>query len=642
MTENVSGPHTDSAFRTGQAHLPIREISNVPLGAAYLGEGLCSFCVWAPAVTTVEVCLGATQARREKMVCEKGYHWTVLPDVRPGTPYLYRLGSGPLRPDPASRYQPETVHGLSAVVDPKFAWTDEAWRGMAFSDFVLYEIHVGTFTPQGTFDGAIERLPELRELGVTAIEIMPVSQFPGSRNWGYDGVLPFAVQNSYGGPDSFKRLIAAAHRQSLAVILDVVYNHFGPEGNYLREFGPYYTDTYKIPWGDAVNFDGEYSDEVRRFFLENARYWQKDFHLDGLRLDAVHAMRDSSAMPFLQELARSAKAEAERSGRPFYLIAESDLNDPRIIRTEALGGFGLHAQWSDDFHHCLHVLLTEEQSGYYQDFGGVRQMAKVFREGYAYTGQYSPFRKRRHGHQATGTAPCQFIVCSQNHDQIGNRCAGDRLASFLPFEKLKMAAAGVVLSPFIPMLFMGEEYGERAPFQYFVSHEDPSLIEAVRRGRRREFAGFNWADEAPDPFDVSTFDRCKCQWPRSGVDHQPRKLREFYRELLRMRRMIGLHRYPNPVATEAQSQGDSLLLVCYSDASSRFWVLFNFAPTAEELFLERDCSRSTVLLSSAEVRWGGSIGAAPQIRSRGKKLLIELPPTCVVVLGAPDAPKMGW
>jgi maltooligosyltrehalose trehalohydrolase len=505
-------------------------------GADYLGGGRCCFTVWAPFTDKVEVRIVSP---RESIVelerDEHGYHQGIIEEVEPGSLYLYRLGGGKERPDPASRFQPQGVHGPSQIVNPDFSWDDHGWTGLALRDYIIYELHVGSFTPEGTFAAVIPHLQNLKNLGITAIELMPVAQFPGSRNWGYDGTYPFAVQNSYGGPDGLKHLIDGCHQVGLAVVLDVVYNHLGPEGNYLAEFGPYFTDRYRGPWGHPINFDGPYSDEVRRFFLENGLYWVKEFHLDGLRIDAVHGILDFSAFPFLEELAVAVHDLAERLSRQVYLIAESDLNDSRIVRPRELGGFGIDAQWNDDFHHALHTLFTKEDTGYYQDFGELQHLVKAFREGFVYRGDYSIYRKRRHGNSSRRLTAEKFVVFSQNHDQIGNRAQSERLSALVSFEALKLAAAVVLLSPFIPLLFMGEEYGETAPFYYFVSHSDADLVEAVRRGRREEFVAFRWQGEPPDPQDEATFLQCKLD-PELRFQGQHEILYNFYSELIRRRR----------------------------------------------------------------------------------------------------------
>lgn len=427
---------------------PSLDVSPLPLGATPLADGGCAFVLWAPFAEKAELHLvHPVEALHPLTKTDRGYHIGLVQGVEPGAGYFFRLDGKTDYPDPASRYQPDGVHGASEVMDVTFGWEDATWFGLPLGEYIIYELHVGTFTPEGTFEAIIPHLAELKHLGITAIELMPVAQFPGSRNWGYDGVGLFAVQNSYGGPIGLKKLINACHAYGLAVVLDVVYNHLGPEGNYLRAFGPYFSEEYRTFWGPALNFDGPDSDEVRRFFLENALQWQRDFHIDALRLDAVHAIRDASAIPFLQELAAVTNGETEKLNRRFYLIAESDLNNPRIILPEISGGFGLDAQWSDDFHHCLHVLLTGEQSGYYADFGGLSSLAKFFREGYTYTGEYSQTRRRRHGMRAPLNSAKQFVVFAQNHDQIGNRMLGERLTHLTSFEDLKLVAACVMLSP---------------------------------------------------------------------------------------------------------------------------------------------------------------------------------------------------
>ena len=477
------------------------------LGARYLGGGRTEFLVWAPVPDRVELHLGSPGERVVEMERgPRGYWSAVAEDVEPGARYFYLLDGERDRPDPASRYQPEGVHGPSQVIGDILA-DGGSWRGLAIEDYIFYELHVGTFTPEGTLESAIAELDGLADLGVTAVELMPVAQFPGERDWGYDGVLPFAVQNSYGGPPALRRFVQECHARSLAVVLDVVYNHFGPEGNYMREFGHYFSRRYETPWGEAINFDGPDSDEVRRFFIENALYWIHEFHVDALRLDAVQAIYDRSASPFLRQLAAAVRASSHRLGRRVYAIPESDLNDPALVRAPELGGHGFDAQCSDDFHHALHALLTGERSGYYQDFGHIRHLVKAYRDGFVYTGQYSKYRRRTHGNDSRATPGARLVVFSQNHDQVGNRTMGERLITLAGFETAKLAAGAIILSPFLPLIFMGEEWGATAPFQYFVSHCDPGLIEAVRSGRKQEFANFTWAGEPPDPASEETFRR---------------------------------------------------------------------------------------------------------------------------------------
>jgi maltooligosyltrehalose trehalohydrolase len=468
---------------------------------------------------------------------EKGLFSRRESGLRDGQRYHYSLDGGPCRPDPCSLWQPEGVNGPSAVVDTtRFQWSDDSWRGVKRSDLIFYELHVGTFTPRGTFAEIVPRLPALRELGVTAIQLMPVAQFPGSRNWGYDGVLPYSTQDSYGGPWELQRLVDACHSAGLAIFLDVVYNHLGPEGNYLNDFGPYFTDKYRTPWGLAINFDGLGSDEVREYFTGNARMWLREFHFDGLRLDAVHSIFDFSARHILRALQETADEVAEEQHREIHLVAESDLNDPRLLTGPAQGGYGLALQWSDDFHHALHAYLTGERQGYYQDFGTPEQIAHVMRQPFLFVGQYSAFRGRRHGAACDGFPGDRFVVCLQNHDQVGNRAKGDRLTSLLaePAQR-RLAASLLLFNPYVPLLFMGQEYDEDAPFPFFCSFSDESLLAAVRAGRKQEFETLQSAANIPDPGAEQTFESARLTWSwpegsgRAGI-------RRLYQDLLRARR----------------------------------------------------------------------------------------------------------
>jgi maltooligosyltrehalose trehalohydrolase len=538
------------------------------LGANLIAPGRCEFRVWAPNVETVELHVVAPDERRVTLTKNaRGYHEATI-DAGEGTRYFFNV-NGDNRPDPASRLQPEGVHGPSEVVAREFDWHDAGWKGVALEDYVVYELHVGTFTREGTFDAIIEHLDALKDLGITAVELLPVAQFPGTRNWGYDGVYIGAAQNSYGGPAGLKRLADACHARGLALLLDVVYNHLGPEGNYLSQYGPYFTDRYKTPWGLAINFDGPHSDDVRWFFIHNALQWIDEFHIDGLRVDAVHAIVDHTAEPFLQDLTAAVRERAAALGRRIYTIAESDLNDPRVITPKDDLGLGFDSQWCDDFHHSLHTLLTGERDGYYIGFGRTSDLARTLTTGYLYTGQHSPYRGRKYGATPKTRDGRQFVVFAQNHDQVGNRFLGDRLSTIVSPAKLRLAAAAVVLSPFIPMLFMGEEYGETAPFQYFTSHGDEELIEAVRKGRAEEFDDFDWEGEPPDPHDEQTFHRSKLtREEQSG-------LRDLYRDLFRLRREIAALRSLDLDAVETHAdderrtlvvqRGDTLLAFNFSD-----------------------------------------------------------------------------
>jgi maltooligosyltrehalose trehalohydrolase len=575
-------------------------------GPVCLDPARTRFTVWAPNRLSVDVQLNPPDGPFLRLTkTSQGYHSAIIPNAPPNTPYLYRLDRKLLRPDPASPLQPSGVHGPSSVVSQNFPWTDAHWTGLPLRDYVIYELHVGTFTPAGTFRGILPRLKYLKSLGVTAIEIMPVAQFPGSRNWGYDGAHLFAVQNSYGGPLGLKQLVNACHTTGLAVILDVVYNHLGPEGNYLADFGPYFTDRYRTPWGLALNFDGPHSDHVRHFFIQNALRWQSEFHIDALRLDAVHAICDTSATPFLANLAHATTNQADRTGRRFHLIAESDLNDVRILLPPSLSGSGLHAQWSDDFHHSLHVLLTHESSGYYSDFDGLHSLARTFRDGYAYTGQFSQHRRRSHGNSPHLANPRQFIVCSQNHDQIGNRMLGDRLSSLIDFESLKLAAATTLLSPFIPLLFMGEEYGESNPFLYFTSHSDPALANAVSEGRMNEFASFRWKGNVPDPQDPASFQRCILR--HSRIRQQPhRTLLRFYTRLIRLRHSL-------PAITEAEKDSieitpldrPQILTAHYRHATGDLLLILAFSNVPATALVPVPRGTWRLLIDSATRDWNG-------------------------------------
>ncbi|HEV2355897.1 MAG TPA: malto-oligosyltrehalose trehalohydrolase, partial [Puia sp.] len=502
----------------------------IPIGARYAPDST-AFIVWSP-FRSVELVLTGPPPVVHRMDRDEWGYWHCRAQVVPGSRYLFRLEGRDSFPDPAALQQPEGVHGPSAVIDlAGFAWEDEGWTGIPLANMIIYELHTGVFTASHDFDGIITKLDHLTDLGVNAIELMPLAQFPGDRNWGYDGVYPFAIQQSYGGIDGLRRLVNAAHQKGVAVVVDVVYNHFGPEGNYLSQYGPYFNDEYRTPWGSAINFDGAWSDEVRNFFFENARLLLEDLRVDALRLDAVHAIKDFSAIPFVQQLKELAADIQRRTGRHKLLIAELDLNDPRYIHPPAKGGYGLDGQWVDEFHHALRTLLTGERKGYYEDFGEVNHLEKAFRNTYVYDGAYSPHRHRTFGNHADACPYEQFVVFDQNHDQVGNRACGDRLTGNLSKAQLRLAAATVLLSPYVPLLFMGEEYAERNPFPYFVSFEDPALIRAIREGRASEFAGLaGGAPKIPDPASPETFARAVLSW---DID---RPMLECYKELIRLRK----------------------------------------------------------------------------------------------------------
>ncbi|HBO70744.1 MAG TPA: malto-oligosyltrehalose trehalohydrolase [Deltaproteobacteria bacterium] len=604
------------------------------LGATLLPGGGCAFLVHAPSAKTVEVRLltpveGFFPLERD----ERGYHRGVVGEAGTGSLYLYRLDGERERPDPASRFQPDGVHGPSCVTDPgAFRWEDREWAGLPLEEVALYELHVGTFTPEGTFGAILPRLDSLKELGVTAIELMPVAQFPGSRNWGYDGVYPFAVQGSYGGPEGLKSLVNACHLRGMAVVLDVVYNHLGPEGNYLRDFGPYFTDRYRTPWGAAINFDGPGSDEVRRYFLENACSWLSEFRIDALRLDAIHGIYDFSADPFLAELADTVRELGVREHRRLHLIPESDLNDARVVTPRERGGFGHDAQWNDDFHHAMHALLTGERDGYYGDFGGIGHLGRAFTDGFVYSGQYSAYRKRRHGNPSRHLPAERFVVFAQNHDQVGNRMRGDRLSRLASFESLKLAAGVVLLSPFLPLLFMGEEYGEVAPFLYFMHHGDEGLIEAVRKGRKEEFAAFGWVGEPPDPQDEGTFLRSRPDHALRGTGGHA-VLLELHRELIRIRKTDPVLRRTDREGMEvALFEKERALFILRRDGSARTAAVFHFGDVPAVLPLPLPGEGWEKVLDSADARWGGPGGAAPQRPDPGGGIVCALRPHSFLLL----------
>jgi len=603
------------------------------LGATYLGQDKTRFLVWAPFRKQVEVRIVEPRERLlplEKEEC--GYFSTDAEEVQVGSRYYYRLDMKSECPDPTSRFQPQGVHGPSQVVAPDFPWKDSHWQGLPLEKYIIYELHTGTFTQEGTFNAVIERLDMLKELGITAVELMPVSQFPGSRNWGYDGVYPFAVQDSYGGPEGLKRLVNASHSMGLAVVLDVVYNHLGPEGNHLAEFGPYFTDRYHTPWGAALNFDGAYSDEVRRFFIENALYWITEFHIDALRLDALHAIMDISAYTFVEELVASVNQQAEALQRKIYLIGESAANDARLIRPQESGGCGLDAQWNDDFHHALHVLLTGEKAGYYQDFGGIPQLAKAFQEGFVYSGEHSTYRQHRHGTSSQDIPAHRFVVFSQNHDQVGNRAGGERLSQLVSFESLKLAAGVIMLSPFLPLIFMGEEYGEMAPFPYFVSHSDPALIEVVRRGRREEFVSFKWEGKIPDPQDEATFLMAKINHGLP-VDGWHKALLDFYRELIRLRKENAALAFLSKDNMEVLWKGEHNMLSIHRwQEDSEIVTIYNLSDRKVEINQHIPPGRWQKLIDSADKKWQGNGSAIPRQVSSLDEINLMLLPQAFVLL----------
>jgi maltooligosyltrehalose trehalohydrolase len=491
--------------------------------------------VWAPSPRRVDLVIADASVPMDRD--DRGWWSLTVAEAGPGTRYGFSLDGGPARPDPRSASQPDGVGGMSEVVDHGgFQWTDKRWRGVSLRGAVLYELHVGTFTRSGTFDAVIERIPHLADLGIDAIELLPVAEFSGARGWGYDGVDLFAPHHLYGGPDGLRRLVDACHCHGIGVVLDVVYNHLGPVGNHLGEFGPYFSDRHVTNWGEAVNFDGPGADEVRRFVIDNALMWVRDYQVDGLRLDAAHAIVDGSARHVLEEMAVEVDALAAHVRRPVFIVAESDLNDPRVVRSREAGGLGLDSAWADEWHHALHAALTGERSGYYEDFGALMLLAKALRQAWVYDGMWSEHRRRHHGRSPSGLAGHQFVVFAQNHDQVGNRAAGERTSALMSAGQLRVVAALLLTAPFTPMLFQGEEWGASTPFQYFTDHRDPDVAANVSRGRRDEFAHFGWdPDDVPDPQDVMTFARSTLDWGEIDTPVHAGLL-AWHRELVALRR----------------------------------------------------------------------------------------------------------
>ncbi len=584
------------------------------------------FVVWAPQRKKVDLQLSSPQPAFHAMQQDAAGYWRVNLPVKPGTRYQFRLDEKDTHPDPASRSQPDGVHRPSEVIDTSFNWTDDNWKGIPLSNKIIYELHTGAFSPTHDFQGIIDRLNYFVQLGINTIELMPLAQFPGDRNWGYDGVYPFAVQYSYGGAAGLMRLVDAAHASGIAVIVDVVYNHFGPEGNYMEQYGPYFTNKYNTPWGKAINYDDAWSDGVRNYFLQNAAMWLEEYHVDALRLDAVHAIKDFSAIHFMQQLRELTSEIERRTGCHKELIAELDLNDPRFITPISKGGYGLDGQWIDEFHHALRTLLTKETTAYYEDFGHITHLERAFRNTYVYNGIYSPHRKRTFGGSADNNPYNQFVVFAQNHDQVGNRAIGDRLTDNLNFEQLKLAAATVLLSPYVPLLFMGEEYGERNPFPFFGSFTDSELVDAIRKGRAEEFKGFHGNTEIPDPMSPKTFDSALLSWT---YEQEPgATLWRYYRQLIQLRQtrpaLQGRSRDTMIVhpATETVLPFERKIL----NDHLFVWLHFGSEPVTLQNITGRHLGK---VFDSADEQWGGPGSLSAAAVAPGQSMLLA--PHSVIV-----------
>ncbi len=597
---------TDQLLRHHSPGVRFETIPDLPIPMAHVR-------VWAPFASSADLC----HTDRDLIIpLEKdGQYWhTSTLQLQPGDCYTFRLNGTLERPDPASLAQPTGVHGPSQAHDvTRFVWTDETWHNLPLEDYLIYELHTGTFTPEGTFAAMETRLDYLRELGINAIEIMPVAQFPGNRNWGYDGVYPYAVQNSYGGAVGLQHLVNAAHERGLTVILDVVYNHMGPEGNYFTDYGPYFTQKYETPWGVALNFDDTDNEAVREYFIENVLMWFRDFHIDALRLDAVHAIHDHSDLHILSEIRQRVDRFMAETGQQHYLIIESDLNETRFIEPLAGNGYGMDAQWNDEFHHALRVTAGGERSGYYAEYDGIKHLAKSFRDAYVYDGIYSPGRGRVVGKPTAELYGRQFIVFSRNHDQIGNRMLGERIGQLFSFPMQKLMAGTVMSSPYLPMLFMGEEWGALSPFSYFISHTDPALVETVREGRKAEFAAFHTDVQAPDPQAEITFTQSRLDWYRLAEEPHLTLFR-YYQNLLALRKNSPL-RHPNRESVEVHVDEETeTLLIFRQHDGERVACMMNFANVPRGFIMPDDCPWQK-LLDSADPIWHGNVSAPDRLEA---------------------------
>lgn len=592
------------------------------LGVNFDEDGIAQVRVWSPEAEKVAIKKKNGEVIPLEQI-EYGYWEAHNMPLRPNDLYKVVLNGEKDLPDPASLSQPEGVHGHSQALDLRsYKWNDKEWKNIRLEDYIIYELHTGTFCEKSSFAGIEEKLDYLLDLGITAIEIMPVSQFPGSRNWGYDGVFPYAVQHSYGGAPGLQHLVDTCHSKGLAVILDVVYNHIGPEGNYLGAFGRYFTDKYHTPWGNAINFDDAWSDGVRRYFIENVLMWFRDFHIDALRMDAVHAIKDFSPIHLLREIKLHVDRLMEETGRTHYLIVECDLNDTRFINSVEDDGFGMDAQWIDEFHHALRVTSGEERSGYYADFEGIVHLSKSFKDAYVYDGQYSPHRNKSFGVKAENNPGQQFIVFSQNHDQVGNRMLGERTSQLVSFEMQKLMAGAVLVSPYLPMLFMGEEYAEPNPFLYFISHTDPQLVEAVRKGRKAEFAAFHAKGEAPDPQSEKTFNESRLQWHL--LESEPhRTIFRYYKTLIKLRKELPAlnNRNRHQLDASHNEEKKTLVLHRWNDGEHALCIM-NFSQKEQLIAVSLHNQQWKKIFDSADPQWKGP-KAAPETIIGGADLTLQ-------------------
>ncbi len=604
------------------------------LGAFY-ANNTTHFTVWAPLKNTMFLhIISPVEKKLEMIKDKKGYFTVEIKEARPGWRYYYRPDDKKDIADVASFYQPEDTLGPSEIVDHNaFQWQDADWKGVALQDMVFYEIHVGTFTKEGTFEAMIPYLDDISDTGINAIELMPVCQFSGNRNWGYDGTYPYAVHLSYGGPEGLKKLVNACHQRGIAVFLDVVYNHVGPEGNNFESFGPYFTDKYKAPWGTAINFDGEYSDGVKEYFTENAIFWFEQYHIDGLRLDAVHEIYDRNAINFWQVLYEKIRLHEQKAGRRLYITAESDVNSSRVTKHPNGGGMGFDSQWLDDFHHIMYVLLDPKGQYRYEDYKTIDQLAKVYTDGFVHSGEYVEFRKRMHGSSSAGVPAYEFVAFNMNHDQVGNRVKGERLSMLVSFEKQKLAAAALMLSPYVPLLFMGEEYGEDTPFYFFVSHHDKNAVKAVQEGRRKEFEKFGMKEDEhfPDPAADDTFQNCIPQWNKRK-EGKYKILLEWNKLLIQLRRTNSILHNFNKSNIKAFPLGEEGLIIHRQsdDGREHLYCCLNLSDRELTYQLPPYTKQWKKLLDSKEEQWMWDEKAAPHPDNIGTEKL-HLQPVSVVI-----------
>lgn len=601
-------------------------------GARYVNENTCEFVVWSPLAQTVKLIISNPFFKELVLKRKTDNYWHALvPDCSQGIHYFYKIDDHEPLPDPASVSQPSGIKGPSEVLRlTDMNWDDQEWQGIPTNSLIIYELHIGTFTLQGTFESACSKLDYLSSLGVNAIEIMPVAQFSGFRNWGYDGVFPFAVQNNYGGAFGLMNLVNECHKRGIAVILDVVYNHHGPEGNNLEAFGPYMSRKHSTPWGKAFNFDGPYCEGVRNFFIQNALMWLREFHIDGLRMDAVHAMHDNSEKNIIREISEAVLNLNNQTGKNHFLIGEVNLNDVRYTKSTDQGGYGLDIQWNDDFHHSLHVRTTGEKNGYYKDFTNSDSLFKAYKDAFVLKGQYSLFRNRKFGKPAGTTPADKFIVYSQNHDQVGNRRHGERKSTLVSFEMQKTIAVSVLLSPYVPMIFMGEEYGETNPFRFFIDLKSTYLKKMIREGREREFKmlGYKIKSEKYDPASTETFNNSKLNWQLYFTDETSKVLLDFYKMLIKIRKNHPVFKVPDRRKLKITESGKLLVLRRWQ-GRNRIIMFINFGKKGAKYKYDFENRSYFKILDTTDINWLGKRSDTPENLISGNHFIV-LPESVII------------